>query len=80
MDMLDSEVVPLLVKALSGLLQENEGIVVHHEDEGFIVSHVHDEEDDVWLINLDQEDDYLQYRHLQKVWLHKDWEGPMGNA
>jgi len=62
---------PLFVKALSALLKETEGIVIHHEGKGYIVYCGKEQ------LHILEDADYLNYSNLTMTWMHDE---PVGNA
>lgn len=64
----------LLASALGVVLDKDEGVVVHHEGKGYIVTLLHNEEDDSWHVTVDCDEDLLNYPHLQMIKLHDEPE------
>lgn len=67
-------------RALHALLQEDEGIVIHFEGEGYLVSknsNIALDGDDTVRVRITKDDDMLNYPDLQLMWLHDE---PVGNA
>ena len=60
----------LLAAALGVVLEQDEGVVVHHEGKGYIISLLHEEENNIWHVTVDCDDEILKYPHLQRIWLH----------
>ena len=63
--------------AMFPLLQENEGVIVHHDGNGFIVAKVFDEEYREIQVKIMHDDSVLQQEDRRLVWLHNE---PVGNA
>jgi hypothetical protein len=59
--------------ALHHTLQENEGVVVHVDNEPYLVSRTWDNGE--WEVGISPDDSELD--NGQKVWIH---DGPVGNA
>ena len=58
----------LLVKALAVMLKPDEGIVIHHEGEGFVIYNNSAES----TISIIGDDDYLDIEPGTLIWMHYD--------
>jgi len=70
--LMDEEIVfPLFVRALSALLEETEGIIIHRDGKGYVVYRADGQ------LHVIEDDDYLNYQDLNLTWMHDE---PVGNA
>ena len=58
----------VFVKSLAVLLKPDEGVVIHHEDEAYVVYNNSQQE----TISLVSDDDYKQIEHGTPIWMHYD--------
>ena len=56
----------LIVRALAQLLKDDEGIVIHHEGDGYLIYNNSVQE----TITVVLDDDYLNIEHGKLIWMH----------
>lgn len=56
----------LFVKSLTCLLKDDEGVVIHHDDKGYVVFKNSVQE----TISIMGDDDYLEMEHGTLIWMH----------
>lgn len=67
----------ILAKALFPLLKLTEGVAVHLDGKGYIVSKKFDEEFNEVRVSISRDDDMLYEDDLTLLWIHDE---PIGNA
>ena len=77
MDELGSLHSNVFAQSLFPLLKENQGVVVHYGNHGYIVAKIFDDEEGEFFIKMIEDDDVLSYSNLQLLQLHDE---PVGNA
>lgn len=57
----------IMAAALASVLEPNEGIIIHHDGDGYFVFLVHDPVDDSYDVVVNSDDAFLQVPNFERI-------------